>query len=151
MQFDKFTIKSQEAIQESQVIAERNGHQEIKPEHLLLPLLEQKDGVITPVLQKMGVTLAALKNDAKALIDNLPKVSGSGFGQVYASQIFKKVLDQSFSLAANMQDEYVSQEHLFLALLAEKGVVADTLQRHGVTRDAFLQALVMRGLMTLER
>jgi ATP-dependent Clp protease ATP-binding subunit ClpB len=146
MQFDKFTIKSQEAIQESQVIAERNGHQEIKPEHLLLPLLEQKDGVITPVLQKMGVTLAALKNDAKALIDNLPKVSGSGFGQVYASQIFKKVLDQSFSLAANMQDEYVSQEHLFLALLAEKGVVADTLQRHGVTRDAFLQALVsIRG------
>ena len=146
MQFDKFTIKSQEAIQESQNIAERNGHQEIKPEHLLLPLLEQKDGVITPVLQKMGVTLASLKDDAKILIDNLPKVSGSGFGQVYASQPFKKVLDQSFSLASNMQDEYVSQEHLFLALLSEKGVVADTLQRHGVTRDAFLQALVsIRG------
>jgi ATP-dependent Clp protease ATP-binding subunit ClpB len=146
MQFDKFTMKSQEAVQESQSIAEKNGHQEIKPEHLLAALLEQKDGVIIPVLQKMGVNLASLKDDAKHLIDNLPKVSGSGFGQVYASQPFKKVLDQSFSLAANMQDEYVSQEHLFLALLAEKGVVAETLQRHGVTRDAFLQALVsIRG------
>ncbi len=146
MQFDKFTIKSQEAIQESQSIAERSGHQEIKPEHLLAALLEQKDGVIIPVLQKMGVNLASLKDDAKNLIDSMPKVSGSGFGQVYASHFFKKVLDQSFSLAANMQDEFVSQEHLFLALLAEKGAVADTLQRHGVNRDAFLQALVsIRG------
>ena len=146
MQFDKFTIKSQEAIQESQSIAERNGHQEIKPEHLLTALLEQKDGVIIPVLQKMGVNLASLKDDAKHLIDNLPKVSGSGFGQVFASQSFTKVLDQSFSLASNMQDEYVSQEHLFIALLAEKGVTAETLQRHGVSRDAFLQALVsIRG------
>ncbi|MDH3332058.1 MAG: type VI secretion system ATPase TssH, partial [Desulfobulbaceae bacterium] len=115
MQFDKFTIKSQEAIQESQSIAERNGHQEIKPEHLLTALLQQKEGVIIPVLQKMGVNLASLKDDAKHLIDNLPKVSGSGFGQVFASQSFTKVLDQSFSLASNMQDEYVSQEHLFIA------------------------------------
>ena len=146
MQFDKFTIKSQEAIQESQSIAERYGHQEIKPEHLLSALLEQQDWVIIPVLQKMGVNLASLKKDAKQLTDNLPKVSGTGFGQVYASQPFKKALDQSFSLASNMQDEYVSQEHLFLALLAEKGVVADTLQKHGVTKDAFLQALVsIRG------
>ncbi|KPK25034.1 MAG: Clp protease ClpB [Desulfobacterales bacterium SG8_35_2] len=146
MQFDKFTIKSQEAIQESQNIAERNGHQEMKPEHLLAALLAQKDGVIIPVLQKMGVNLAALQDDSKKLIDNLPKVSGSGFGQVYASQSFKKALDQSFSLASNMQDEYVSQEHLFLALLAEKGVTAEILQKHGVNKDAFLQALVsIRG------
>jgi ATP-dependent Clp protease ATP-binding subunit ClpB len=146
MQFDKFTLKSQEAIQESQSMAERFGQQEIKPEHLLTALLEQQDGVIIPVLQKMGVDLASLKNEAKKLIDNLPKVSGSGFGQVYASQPFKKVLDQSFALAANMQDEFVSQEHLFLALLAEKGVVAEALQKHGITKDAFLQALVsIRG------
>jgi ATP-dependent Clp protease ATP-binding subunit ClpB len=146
MQFDKFTIKSQEAIQESQSIAERSGHQEIKPEHLLGAVLEQKDGVITPVLQKMGINLTSLIDDAKHLIDKLPKVSGSGFGQVYASQEFKKILDQSFSLASDMQDEYVSQEHLFLALLSVKGVVADTLQRHGISKDAFLQALVsIRG------
>jgi ATP-dependent Clp protease ATP-binding subunit ClpB len=146
MQFDKFTIKSQEAIQESQSLAEKNGHQEIKPEHLLAALLEQKDGVIIPVLQKLEVPLSSLRADTEKLIDNLPKVSGTGFGQVYASQQFKKVLDQSFSLASNMQDEYVSQEHLFLALLAEKGPVAEMLQKHGVSRDAFLQALVsIRG------
>ena len=63
MQFDKFTIKSQEAIQESQSIAERSGHQEIKPEHLLGAILEQKDGVINPVLQKMGINLASLIED----------------------------------------------------------------------------------------
>ena len=146
MQFDKFTIKSQEAIQESQTIAERLGHQEIKPEHLLSVLIEQKDGVIIPVLQKMEVNLPALKAEAERLLENLPKVSGGGFGQVYASQQFKKTLDQSFTLASNMQDEYVSQEHLFLALLSEKGAVTDLLQKYGIGKDAFLQALVsIRG------
>jgi ATP-dependent Clp protease ATP-binding subunit ClpB len=146
MQFDKFTIKSQEAIQESQTIAERLGHQEIKPEHLLSSLIEQKDGVIIPVLQKMEVNLSALKAEAERLLENLPKVSGGGFGQVYASQQFKKILDQSFTLASNMQDEYVSQEHLFLALLSEKGAVTDLLQKYGIDKDAFLQALVsIRG------
>jgi ATP-dependent Clp protease ATP-binding subunit ClpB len=146
MQFDKFTIKSQEAIQESQAIAERLGHQEIKPEHLLSTLLEQKDGVIIPVLQKMGVNLDTLKAEVNSLLEKMPKVSGEGFGQVYASQQFKKVLDLSFNLASNMQDEYVSQEHLFLALLSEKGTVADLLQKHSVNKNAFLQALVsIRG------
>ena len=146
MQFDKFTIKSQEAIQESQTTAERLGHQEIKPEHLLSSLIEQKDGVIIPVLQKMEVNLPALKAEAERLLENLPKVSGGGFGQVYASQQFKKILDQSFTLASNMQDEYVSQEHLFLALLSEKGAVTDLLQKYGIGKDAFLQALVsIRG------
>jgi len=146
MQFDKFTIKSQEAIQESQTIAERLGHQEIKPEHLLSSLIEQKDGVIIPVLQKMEVNLSALKAEAERLLENLPKVSGGGFGQVYASQQFKKILDQSFTLASNMQDEYVSQEHLFLALLSEKSAVTDLLQKYGIGKDAFLQALVsIRG------
>jgi ATP-dependent Clp protease ATP-binding subunit ClpB len=143
MQFDKFTIKSQEAIQESQTTAERLGHQEIKPEHLLSSLIEQKDGVIIPVLQKMEVNLSALKVEAERLLENLPKVSGGGFGQVYASQQFKKILDQSFTLASNMQDEYVSQEHLFLALLSEKGAVTDLLQKYGIGKDAFLQALVI--------
>ena len=146
MQFDKFTIKSQEAIQQSQTIAERFGHQEIKPEHLLATLLEQKDGVIIPVLQKMGVGLPSLKAEANQLLENQPKVSGEGFGQVYASQQFKKILDQSFSLASNMQDEYVSQEHLFLALMSKESAVADLLQKHGIGKDAFLQALVsIRG------
>ncbi len=94
----------------------------------------------------MEVNLPALKAEAERLLENLPKVSGGGFGQVYASQQFKKVLDQSFTLASNMQDEYVSQEHLFMALLLEKSAVTDSLQKYGIGKDAFLQALVsIRG------
>ena len=102
MQFDKFTIKSQEAIQESQAIAERLGHQEIKPEHLLSTLLEQKDGVIIPVLQKMGVNLDILKAEVNSMFENIPKVSGGGFGQVYASQQFKKLLPSSQKKALSL-------------------------------------------------
>jgi ATP-dependent Clp protease ATP-binding subunit ClpB len=146
MQFDKFTLKSQEALQAAQSIAEQNGHQEINPEHLLKALLDQPEGAVVAVLQKMGVSLPALQADMDGLLTQLPKVSGSGFGQVYASQKFKKVLDQAFVLAKDMQDEYVSQEHLFLAILAEKGAAVDILLRQGVNRDAFLQALVdIRG------
>jgi ATP-dependent Clp protease ATP-binding subunit ClpB len=87
-----------------------------------------------------------LKAEAEVLFEQLPKVSGSGFGQVYASQQFKKVLDNAFVLAKDMQDEYVSQEHLFLAILAEKGPAADMLLRQGVKKDDFLKALVdIRG------
>jgi ATP-dependent Clp protease ATP-binding subunit ClpB len=93
MQFDKFTLKSQEALQAAQSIAEQNGHQEINPEHLLKALLDQPEGAVVAVLQKMGVSLPALQADMDGLLAQLPKVSGSGFGQVYASQKFKKVLD----------------------------------------------------------
>jgi ATP-dependent Clp protease ATP-binding subunit ClpB len=146
MQFDKFTLKSQEALQASQSLAEQSGHQEIKPEHLLKALLDQSEGAVVPVLQKMGVNLPALQAEAEDLLEQLPKVSGSGFGQAYASQQFKKVLDKAFVLAKEMQDEYVSQEHLFLSILAEKGPAAGMLLRQGVKKDDFLKALVdIRG------
>jgi ATP-dependent Clp protease ATP-binding subunit ClpB len=147
MQFDKFTLKSQEAIQASQGLAESKGHQEIQPEHLLRVLLDQPEGVVLPVLQKMGVGVQPLLQEVDGLLDRLPKVSGSGFGQIYISQKLKKVLDFAFKTAKEMQDDYVSQEHLFLALLAAKeSSVAGLLQAKGVSRDGFLQALVsIRG------
>ena len=146
MQFDKFTLKSQEALQASQSLAEQNGHQEIKPEHLLKALLDQPEGAVVAVLQKMGVNIHALQAEANGLLEQLPKVSGSGFGQVYGSQQFKKVLDNAFVLTRNMQDEYVSQEHIFLSILAEKGPAADMLLRQGANKDDFLKALVdIRG------
>ena len=147
MQFDKFTLKSQEAIQASQGLAESKGHQEIHPEHLLRVLLDQPEGVVLPVLQKMGVGVQPLLREVDGLLDRLPKVSGSGFGQVYISQKLNKVLDHAFKTASEMQDEYVSQEHLFLALLtAKESSVAGLLQAKGVSRDGFLQALVsIRG------
>ncbi len=147
MQLDKFTLKSQEAIQAAHTLAQNNGNQEIQPEHLLKATLEQPEGVVVPVLQKMGIEPSVVLSEANQLIENLPKVSGSGAGQTYASQAFRNLLDQSFKTATNMQDEYVSQEHLVLAMLENHTLPASQmLARLGITSDAFLQALTtIRG------
>ncbi len=147
MQLDKFTLKSQEAIQAAHTLAQNNGNQEIQPEHLLKATLEQPEGVVVPVLQKMGIEPSVVLSEANQLIEKLPKVSGSGAGQTYASQAFRNLLDQSFKTATNMQDEYVSQEHLVLAMLENHTLPASQmLARLGITSDAFLQALTtIRG------
>jgi len=146
MKFDKFTMKSQEALQEAQSLAESRGHQELQPEHLLKVLLDQKDGVLAPVLQKMEVDRNAVAAEIEDLLNRLPKVSGSGF-QVYASPAFRRLLDRSFQVASSMQDEYVSQEHLVLAALEDTDTpAARALTRMGVTRESFLKALAaVRG------
>ena len=123
MQFDKFTVKSQEALQAAQNLASQKGQQEMLPEHLLAVLLQQPEGVIIPVLQKMGVDPAYLASEVDALLEKLPKVSGAGFGQIYASQRLRLLLDQAFKEASAMHDEYVSQEHLFLCCLGERDLV----------------------------
>ena len=134
MQLDKFTVKSQEAIQAAQQLAQTGGNQELQPEHLLKAILEQPEGVVVPVLQKMGITPSVVLSETNQLINTLPKVSGAGAGQTYASQQFRNLLDQSFKTAANMQDEYVSQEHLFLTILADRSLKATSLlNRLGIT------------------
>ncbi|MFP7754823.1 ATP-dependent chaperone ClpB [Thermodesulfobacteriota bacterium B35] len=147
MQLDKFTLKSQEAIQSAHNIAQNKGNQELQPEHLLKAILEQPEGVVVPVLQKMGVEPSVVLSETNQLIDKLPQVSGAGAGQTYASQDFRNLLDQAFKAATNMQDEYVSQEHLFLAMLANTALaVTAMLSRLGITEQAFLQALTtVRG------
>ena len=104
MQLDKFTLKSQEAIQAAQQLAQTGGNQELQPEHLVKAILEQPEGVVVPVLQKMGVTPSVVLGETNQLIAALPKVSGSGAGQSYASQQFRTLLEESFKTAANMQD-----------------------------------------------
>ncbi|MFH7325319.1 ATP-dependent chaperone ClpB [Desulfurivibrio sp. C05AmB] len=147
MKFDKFTMKSQEAVQEAQSLAMNLHHQELQPEHLLKGMLEQAEGVIAPVLQKLGVGREKLAAEMDTLLERLPKVSGGGSGQLYASPSFQRLLDRAFKVAAEMQDEYVSQEHLVLALLDDKDTAAaKVLIKHGVNRESFLQALVaVRG------
>ena len=147
MQLDKFTLKSQEAIQAAQQLAQAGGNQELQPEHLVKAILEQPEGVVVPVLQKMGVTPSVLLSETNQLIATLPKVSGSGVGQSYASPQFRTLLDQCFKTASNMQDEYVSQEHLFLTILADRSLkVTAVLQKNGITSEAFLNALMtVRG------
>ncbi len=147
MQLDKFTVKSQEAIQTAHNTAQQFGNQEMQPEHLLKAILEQPEGVVVPVLQKMGIEPSVVLAETNQLIDKLPKVSGGGAGQTYMSQDFKKLLDQAFKSATSMQDDYVSQEHLFMAML-DMGNLAVTqmLNRVGITQDGFLQALTtIRG------
>ena len=147
MQLDKFTVKSQEAIQTAHNTAQQFGNQEMQPEHLLKAILEQPEGVVVPVLQKMGIDPGTVLSETNQLIDKLPKVSGSGAGQSYMSQDFKKLLDQAFKTATSMQDEYVSQEHLFMAILAAGNLAAaQMLNRLGISNDGFLQALTtIRG------
>ncbi len=147
MQQEKFTLKSQEALQNSQRIAEQNGQQEIVAEHLLMALLQQPEGIVVPILQKIGANPASIIAEIEQLLANLTKISGSGFGQVHLSQSLKKNLDQAFKIADSMQDEYVSQEHLFLAIVDDAGSkVAQVLKGKGVTKNDFMQALVsIRG------
>jgi ATP-dependent Clp protease ATP-binding subunit ClpB len=97
MQLDKFTLKSQEAIQAAQQLAQNNGNQELQPEHLLKAILEQPEGVVVPVLQKMGITPSVVLAETNQLINHLPKVTGSGASQTYASQHFRNLLDQAFN------------------------------------------------------
>ena len=147
MQLDKFTLKSQEAIQAAQGIAQNSHNQELQPEHLVKALLEQPSGVVVPVLQKMGLTPSMVLAEVNACIAQLPKVSGAGAMQTYVSQKFQSLLEQAFKTAAGMQDEYVSQEHLFLTVLADASLkVTAALNRLGITGEHFLKALMsVRG------
>ncbi len=147
MQFDKFTLKSQEAIQAAQQMAQNSNNQEIRAAHLAKAILTQPDGIVVPVLQKMGADPAIILADINQLLEKIPQVSGQGAGQSYVADNLKKMLDGSFGIAQQMQDEYVSQEHLFLAILRSPASdVTKTLNNRGVEEKGFLQALsVLRG------
>ncbi len=147
MRFDKFTLKAQEVIQASQQLAERFGHQQIEPEHIVRVILEQKEGVIPPLLGKIGADPNALLQAFDAAMEKIPRVSGGGFGQVSISLRSKNVLDKAFAEAEQMKDEYVSLEHILLAVTDEKeGDAAHLLADAGITRETILKALVdIRG------
>ncbi len=146
MRFDKFTVKAQEAIQEAQRIAEKYGHQQIDPEHITTALALQQDGIVVPLLKKMGADPAVLLKHLEEALDKLPKVSGAT-GQIYISPRSERVLNQSFKEAERLKDEYVSAEHILIALVDEKGGKASgILSSLGVSKDALYSALVsIRG------
>jgi len=147
MKFDKFTLKAQEVIQNSQEIASQKGHQQIEPEHLLYALLEMREGIIGPLLGKIGVEEEAVLHDLSEALAQLPTVSGVGYGGAYISPRLKAVLDQSSKEATQMKDEYVSVEHFLLAILEDReGKAARILTSHGLSRDTVLKALIdIRG------
>jgi len=147
MRFDKFTLKAQEVIQTAQQLAERFGQQQIEPEHLVRAILEQKEGVIPPLLGKIGADQNQLTSSFESLLENLPKVSGGGYGQPSLSQRAKAVLDKAFTEAEQVKDEFVSLEHILLAVTDETGGEgSNILAAAGITRDTILKALVdIRG------
>jgi ATP-dependent Clp protease ATP-binding subunit ClpB len=147
MRFDKFTLKAQEVIRSSQELAERFSHQQIEPEHLVRAILEEKEGVLPPLLGKIGADQGQLIQSFEDALDRMPRVSGTGMGQAYISPRTKAVLDKAFGEAEQMKDEYVSLEHILLAVTDEKeGEASRLLALAGIKRDAILKVLVdIRG------
>jgi ATP-dependent Clp protease ATP-binding subunit ClpB len=145
MRFDKFTIKSQELIQNAQSLAASKNHQQIEPEHLLAAMLSETDGIASTILRKLGVSPGEVLQKTGAALSKHPQVSGGG--DRYASGQTRKVLDAAFAEAAKMKDEYVSVEHIFLSLTdSGNGDAGAILSAHGVSRDAVLKVLMdIRG------
>jgi len=139
MNLNNFTIKSQEALEAARRLAEEHGQQEINALHLLHALLHAEDGLVGPLLQKIGVPAATVEQDINAALARLPQVSGGG--QAYLSRELSVVLEQAQKEATRLQDEYVSLEHLLLALLEKGGEAARLLKKHGVSADDVLAAL----------
>ena len=140
MRFDKFTIKSQELIQNAQTLASQHNNQQIEPEHLLYSMLSEEKGIAGAMLSKLGVSPDNVARDLNLAIDKLPKISGAG--DVYISQRTKSVLDVAFTEAAKMKDQYVSIEHILLAVSDEKnGEAVKILSGYGIKRDSILKVL----------
>ena len=143
MKFDKFTIKAQEAVQESQGLAESRRQQQIMAIHLLEALLTQAQGVIVPLLKKLGINTNEIFEKTRASIDRLPQVSGSGaHGQAYVSAELRDIFNLAWEEAGKLKDEYVSTEHLLLALVGLKSASAyEILSDAGVTKENVYIAL----------
>ncbi len=139
---DKFTIKSQEAIQEAQSLAERKGNQQLDAEHLLWALLEDEEGVAFQILKRLGINTISLKTDVEEVIDKLPKVIGATpIGQIYISPRLKEVFENAAKEAEHLTDEYISVEHLLLVLVSIGGSCSDLLKRYGASADKVLSAM----------
>jgi ATP-dependent Clp protease ATP-binding subunit ClpB len=145
LRYDKLTVKAQEALQEAQDIAGKAGQQQIEPLHLLAALVGQQDGVVPPLLNRLGVRPESVEAEIEAQLSRLPKVSG--VSQQHLGNAANEVLEAAFDEAEKFKDEYVSAEHILLAIAARsKDPAAQLLAKHGASREALLQALAaVRG------
>jgi ATP-dependent Clp protease ATP-binding subunit ClpB len=145
LRFDKMTVKAQEALQQAQEIAARHENQSVEPVHLLAALVEQQDGVVPSLLTRLGMRPELIAQDIEREIARLPKVQG--FTQQNFSRALNDVLERSFTEATKFKDEYVSAEHLFLAIAGEdRDPAGKLLKKNGASHEAILQALAgVRG------
>ena len=151
MNLNQFTQKSVEAVQAAQQMASARQNQQIEQEHLLLALLEQKEGLIPQLMQKAGVEPAALRQKLTAAVERLPQVSGSGAGQMYLSRDLEQALNEAEKISREMHDEYTSVEHLMLGLFEKTDDTLRALFREaGLTKEKFMAALrQVRGNRTV--
>ena len=144
MDVNRFTEKMQEAVQAAQSKATRYSHQQLDVEHLLAALLEQENGLAGAILDKAGIPVDVLRQHAEEELDRMPKVSGSGTtasGQIYVTGRLNRLLVQAEDEARRLKDEYISVEHVLLAMTEDKGAAGQLLARSGVTRERLIQAL----------
>ncbi|HEV8169615.1 MAG TPA: ATP-dependent chaperone ClpB [Pyrinomonadaceae bacterium] len=144
MRLDKFTLRGQEAIQSAIELAERNQHQQVEPEHLLVAMLEQPEGIVRPILGKLGANVAVVLNDTQAAVARFPRVQG---GQQYFSSRLSQMFTAAQKQADQMKDEFISTEHLLLAIVDEKdGDAGKILRQHGVVKEDLSKVIEqMRG------
>ena len=147
MRFEKFTLKVQEAMQDAQNMAQQFGHQGIDVEHLFLVMLRQREGVIQSVLERIGANMRDIERGLENALERMPRVSGAGTGQAYITPRLKEALDNAMAEAKRLTDEYVSSEHILLAVSQDRqGAAGQLLLSAGVTRDQILKVLVdIRG------
>ena len=138
---NKFTIKAQEALQKAQRLANEHGNQQIEAEHLLTGLLEDREGLVSSVLKKLGVPVEPIAQKLTEEVGRLVKVSGGGVGQVTISQALNDVLEKSLKESEKLKDEYISVEHILLALAGSKSKAGEILRENGVSHDNILKVL----------
>src|SRR6184192_2060437 len=144
MRLDKFTLRGQEAIQAGIELAERNQNQQVEPEHILCAMFEQPEGIVRPLLGKLGANVQVVVNDVQAAIARFPRVQG---GQQYFSPRLSQIFNAAQKQAETMQDDFISTEHLLLAITEEKeGEAGKIVRQHGLKRDDLLKVIEqMRG------
>ena len=143
IRWDKFTLKAQEAVQKSVEFASERGSPEILPVHLLASLVRDAEGIVPPVLEKIGISAEQVAAEAAKEIEKLPKVSGGGVQQAQLSQAVQSLFEQAFKEADAFKDEYVSTEHLLLAATKlKKDAAQQILAKFGATHEADRKSVV---------
>ena len=149
MDYEHFTLKMQDALQNASALAQKNDHSEIGLEHLLYTLLDQQDGIVPPVIERIGADLSRLKSEVQELLSSYPKVTGNT--QMRLSSEAEKVLAKAENEMSKFKDQYLSCEHLLLSMTKSDGRVTELLKRNGITYEAVLEALKsVRGNQTID-
>ncbi|MFN0109811.1 MAG: Clp protease N-terminal domain-containing protein, partial [Blastocatellia bacterium] len=139
MNLNKFTLKAQEAIESGVAMAEKQNHQQVEPEHILAAMVEQAEGVTRPILGKIGANAVMVLSEVEAAIKKFPSVSG--FGQKFYGARATEAFSKAQKDADKLKDEYISTEHLLLAMADDKQDAGKILRSHGVSRDALQKVI----------